>query len=260
MPRRVFGCVGALFAVALIFWTALAAAPAMAEPTHAELACGECHRAGDAVTPVNAEELTARQETLCGACHESALVFSHPTGFAPNRPLAVGFPLDAAGKMSCGTCHDLHASESGSGALRATSNGADICGACHDSGFFEAMADKGRSLHTSGHLNARPQPSTRIDAFSSTCLVCHTKNLSFADAGGGSRNTWLNAGGSINHPIGSVYRQVASRRGYWSPDMLPKEVALPDGKVGCVSCHEGYSRNHGRLVRPDRLCFDCHDK
>ena len=36
----------------------------------------------------------------------------------------------------------------------------------------------------------------------------------------------------------------------------------PDGGIGCVSCHAGYSAEHGGLVLPatgSGLCYACHD-
>ena len=43
---------------------------------------------------------------------------------------------------------------------------------------------------------------------------------------------------------------------------LSKKILLPMGLVSCVSCHEGYSQNHGKLVISNAgsaLCFACHD-
>jgi predicted CXXCH cytochrome family protein len=57
------------------------------------------------------------------------------------------------------------------------------------------------------------------------------------------------------------YRSAQPQSTYRAAALLPREVFLPDGKVGCVSCHAGYSREHGRLVLTldkSRLCMSCH--
>lgn len=68
-----------------------------------------------------------------------------------------------------------------------------------------------------------------------------------------------------NHPIGIRYQDL-SRPKDLSPlrpaSLLPREVALPDGKVGCVSCHNLYAQKRYLLTVPikgSELCFTCHD-
>lgn len=68
--------------------------------------------------------------------------------------------------------------------------------------------------------------------------------------------------GSANHPIGRSYAAAVPYGGYRPEILLSKSVWLPDGKISCVSCHQGYSSDHGKLVTPKRgsaLCYECHD-
>lgn len=262
-PRRAPACSGLgagriirslLLAVSLL----LSAMTALAEPSGSEAPCEDCHASSMPVTAANAGDLTASQRSLCGGCHRGALEASHPTGFVPDRALPAEFPLGPQGEMTCSTCHVVHGEAPAQ--LRTAATGTEFCLGCHDATFFSEMADQGRSMHGSGHLDARTQRAWRIDAYSTQCMVCHQKNVSIAGDGSSKENGWLNAAGSVNHPIGSSYRQIASRDGYWGPEMLPDEILLPNGLVSCVSCHDGYSRRHGNLVRPERLCMDCHNK
>jgi len=46
-----------------------------------------------------------------------------------------------------------------------------------------------------------------------------------------------------------------------SKGSLPKEIWLPDGKLSCVSCHQPYKKEHGKLVVTNAnssLCLQCH--
>ena len=46
------------------------------------------------------------------------------------------------------------------------------------------------------------------------------------------------------------------------PNPTVYDEVLPDGKISCISCHQGYDEQHGALVldnRADGLCFSCHD-
>jgi predicted CXXCH cytochrome family protein len=126
-------------AAALLF--VLAALSALSDPTageetpmgpHTGLPCGICHVVDDGDRPADPAALTARQETLCAGCHEGDLGMhpgsSHPTGFAPARALPAAFPLDAEGRFTCSSCHDLHGTAV---ALLRGEGGAWPCMACH---------------------------------------------------------------------------------------------------------------------------------
>ena len=199
---------------------------------------------------------------MCGSCHRGAFEASHPTGFWPNRPLPADFPLESSGQMTCVTCHDLQ--DSGRIGLRgaaAANAGQELCLSCHEEGFFAAMADGGLSLVRRGHLDARAERRPQsIDPYSMQCAQCHEENVSLAGDTFRVPLRIANSTGMANHPIGSDYARAAAGRGYRPAAMFAGEVLLADGKVSCVSCHQGYSREHGALVmRETELCLTCHD-
>ncbi|MEO5348094.1 MAG: cytochrome c3 family protein [Magnetococcus sp. YQC-3] len=225
--------------------------------------CQDCHLA-DKVDAKNGSLLVTTQEKMCVQCHANAVRLSHPSGFFPKRALAAQFPLDWKGTLTCSSCHTIHAS--GAGLLRSTQRGPAFCHECHDAKFFEAMADRGTSVTLSGHLDTRKQTEAvtlSLDAFTVQCLGCHS------DQEGGDRRVGINMGGvlqhnksSMNHPIGVNYEQTVRQGGYHPLTRLPPEILLPDGNVGCISCHEGYSGRHGKLVKSNAgsgLCLTCHD-
>lgn len=229
-------------------------------PFHPNLECAGCHLAGQGTTEINAAQLTASQEVLCGQCHRGALELSHPTGFRPARLLPADYPLDWKGDMTCGSCHDIHQGKAG--LVRGDKTGKALCLSCHEERFFVQMADKGVSLQRLGHLSAKANPLKReLDPYSIQCLDCHVSSGDAprvrVDSGGVLRHT-----GGVNHPIGIDYEK-ASRSGlYKAFSRLHNDIKLPDGKVSCVSCHAGYSKQHGALVMSNRgsaLCLECHD-
>jgi predicted CXXCH cytochrome family protein len=219
--------------------------------------CESCHLAGSDVTPETARRLTTTQERMCGRCHEGGVEASHPTGFVPERPLPAAFPLDWKGEVTCSTCHDIH--EPAPGRLRVAKRGPGFCLSCHDAEFFESMPEAGVSLMASGHLDARSEPMQigQIDPYSMQCVQCHEDRMSLP--GDGIRGTFSasNGTGMRNHPIGAMVRvQVGGREARGGRD---GEVLVPGGKVSCLSCHRGYSRQHGAMVTDDPpLCLRCH--
>ena len=238
-----------------------AAGGRMAHPSGTD--CGDCHVA-TAVGQVQAPKLLAFQEVLCIGCHERAVEVSHPTGFVPRRKLPAEYPLDWKGDLTCSTCHIVHGREPG--LLRGKKHGREFCLACHDRAFFRNMKDAGTSLVVSGHLDlGRIHGTIDIDRHSLNCLGCHAGSHSGGGSVSVSRNGVLrHASGSAPHPIGRSYRE-ASRNGGFRPEyeLAQKKILLSDGRISCVSCHEGYKQDHGRLVLPlarSALCLACHAK
>ena len=221
--------------------------------------CNDCHLARGKIDQTNAKTLVASQEELCKPCHLNALTANHPTGIKPiNVPPQI-FPLDWKGDLTCSTCHSLHNNEPG--LLRVKRHGKELCQSCHDEKFFLNMKDGGSSVMSFGHLDARASLVGDIDSFSIQCMSCH-------DSLTGSLNVRLSGevirhnSNRVNHPIGMRYADSLSYGGYRPIAMLAGEIVLPDGKVSCISCHQGYSDKHGKLVmdnRGDGLCLSCHD-
>jgi predicted CXXCH cytochrome family protein len=100
---------------------------------HAGLRCEVCHVVDAAGRPLEPVALTARQETFCAGCHAETLgpvpASSHPSGLVPARALPDAFPLDAEGRLTCSSCHDLHGS--GVSLLRGGGGMDQACLACH---------------------------------------------------------------------------------------------------------------------------------
>jgi predicted CXXCH cytochrome family protein len=123
------------------------------------------------------------------------------------------------------------------------------------------MKDGGSSLMSFGHLDARASLAGGIDSFSIQCMSCH-ESLSAGLNVRVSEDVIRHDGSQISHPIGMRYEKSALYGGYRPVPLLPQEIVLPDGKVSCISCHQGYSDKHGKLVMDNtgsRLCFSCHD-
>ncbi len=194
----------------------------------------------------------------CVRCHGGLAQVSHPTDFYPRRELPAEFPMTEHGKMTCNTCHDI--SRQSASSVRGGEIGQKFCDACHSGSFFARMADEGHSLEASGHLKRFNSARSLIDSYSIQCMECHPNNGTIGSQRMASIGFMAIGGGAANHSIGASYRQAASRGNYRPAASLPKEMLLTDGKVGCLSCHQGYTQQHGKLVLAGNLCTYCHDK
>jgi predicted CXXCH cytochrome family protein len=224
-------------------------------------ACSTCHLAGHDTTRDNARLLTTSQEKLCERCHPGALQVSHPSGFNPGRPLPAQYPVDWKGDLTCSSCHDVH--DDANLRLRGTARGKAFCLACHPRAFFDKMRDGGISTVQSGHAGgAGSMPPQGLDPFSLQCLGCHGQQGD-GDSSLIDRNLVLrHARGNMNHPIARNYAAASRFGGFRSPSQLSRKILLPAGQLSCVSCHLGYSKEHGKLVMQNQrsaLCLECHE-
>lgn len=248
--------------VALVTGRALFARLQPSDGPHlAQTDCGTCHLAGKNVTAQQANLLTANQEALCARCHPAATQVSHPSGFQPKIPPPKTYPLDWKGDLTCSTCHDIHSGRPG--ILRGDRVGKDFCLACHAPDFFQKMRDGGASL-MAGHLaKGVDSQAPELDTYSLKCMQCHGERATPRLATSVDRNGVVrHASQSANHPIGMNYQRATSFGGYRARASVERKLMLPDGKVGCVTCHAGYQKEHGKLVVPrekSALCFECHD-
>ena len=106
-----------------------------------------------------------------------------------------------------------------------------------------------------------------LDKHTRACLGCHD-GVSAPDS---TNTTPWNPGKGFtgdrgrSHPVGVPYSRRASRLGgarLRPASLLPREIRLPGGTVGCLSCHNLYARDRHRLAVPIKgsaLCFSCHD-
>lgn len=232
------------------------------DPHPANTACAECHLAGADTTPADAAQLTRSQEALCGSCHPGALTVAHPTGFPAARPLPAEYPLDWKGDVTCSTCHQIHGAQPGR--LHGDKRHKALCLSCHETTFFERMADAGLSLQRSGHLAAGTVDlaGLDLDPYSLHCLGCHADKTRGGTVAVDQRGLLRHASGAVNHPIGMRYPGNRPTARFHPAARLRAQILLPDGRLSCVSCHEGYTEKHGALVMPNHgsaLCLECHD-
>ena len=191
----------------------------------------------------------------CRGCHVKQTQRGHPSGFVAQRTLPPGFLLEPGGRFACRTCHDAQLA---GGSL-------PTCGRCHEPTFFAAMVDGGTSLNGQAHPEVLDGPSNAgVHSAVTACLSCHMDHGDGQGAGTGAGGLMYAASRSAprNHPIGLPYDRATVYGGYVPAAMLPPEVKLFDGRLGCLSCHRSYSARHGSTVLPtagSRLCFACHD-
>ncbi len=214
--------------------------------------------AGTDTTAANAAMLISSQEKLCGGCHANALKMSHPSGFTPppGKAIPADYPLDWKGDLTCSTCHEVHSDLPGK--MRGLLLGSQLCMTCHGQAFFDKMRDRGESLMLSGHLGMRNSQNWKnLDPYSVQCMECHiSRGDVLVDPNMIVRH------GPQNHPIGRNYAAAERFGGFKPVSMLSKKIQLPNGMVSCVSCHESFTRNHGKLITSGNittLCFECHD-
>lgn len=229
-------------------------------------ACSSCHLAGDGANKENAHQLIAPQESLCAAaCHPKSVQVSHPSGIRPALAVPAAYPLDWKGDMTCSTCHSVHGSTPG--LIRGNARGRDLCLSCHDRAFFDKMADQGVSMISSGHnssVTAKADLSNLdIDAFTVQCMGCHGDYADLRGTTIDAKQVLRHAGKSVSHPIGQRYSESFQKGRYKPESVVNQRLFLPDGRLSCVSCHQGYTKEHGKLragKRGSALCFECHDK
>ncbi len=243
--------------------------------------CPGCH----AVTPVKGKRETLKMKApiqhLCGKCHgELEGTVSHPVEIAPvNAVLPADLPLSVEGKMTCSTCHDIHAAPPPGftlkwSFLRRQDAGQAFCSACHageDSGLMKKENSHSQAIGRAHmEFTTTDEKGGRIDNISRTCLSCHDGSLGLnADVAAGAWEhgvalSKFDPQGS--HPIGVNYKTARRKRGGLHPiGTLNPLIKLIGGKVGCCSCHDPYSHSQEpkMLVMSNsgsRLCLACHDK
>ena len=256
--------IAAIAATLLFAATWLYASVNLPEKHMGSHACANCHLAEENINRDNAHLLIASQEKLCASCHPKAVQVSHPSGIRPALAVPPAYPLDWKGDMTCSTCHDVHAQTAG--LMRGNARGRNFCLSCHDKQFFDKMADQGISMISSGHMSSMTAKvdlnKLGIDAYTVQCMNCHGN---YGDLNGSSIDEgqiMRHAGKGVNHPIGRLYSE-SFKKGKYKPEFtVNQRLFLPEGKLSCVSCHQGYAKDHGKLrvgKRGSALCFECHD-
>ena len=231
--------------------------------------------------------LVKEVDHLCLSCHPDNDKRSHPSGIIPAKTLPQTYPL-VKGKMVCTTCHfphphylntenqeDLESPSSqalhiqpGPYLLRARQAGKVFCFSCHQGSFTDETTDS----HAVAFSRAHTSPNTLdyeqkklIDDKSRECLSCHDGTISSSTHDRLNRLDWQhNQNIGMSHPISIDYEQSYLRkpREYHAPEKLDSRILLIDGKIGCETCHNHYSKYKKHLVMDNagsRLCLSCHN-
>ncbi|MDH4163676.1 MAG: cytochrome c3 family protein [Nitrospirota bacterium] len=237
--------------------------------------CGDCHAASPVKGDPQARVMKAPLSELCSRCHHRPdNTVSHPVDFTPlSGVFPADLPLSWDGKLTCSTCHDIHATSAQAGegpvpSLR-RSGGRAFCEACHSRGAGAPDAPSGHAqVLTTAHMEYDAMQTGRIDAVSSACLSCHDGSIGApATVRIGSFRHGIRTGDTaqeLSHPVGVSYRRAMLRRGgLRPPETLDRRIRLVNGKVSCASCHNMFSREARLLTVANNrsgLCLECHDK
>ncbi len=238
--------------------------------------CTLCHEMGVNDTVLSTDMGTA----TCYQCHEAVAknAYMHPVDIQPRTiHVPFDFPLSRDGLLTCSTCHDVHAPAitpfgTKTYFLRRLQRGKPFCDSCHEQG--DAMAGGHEGALGMAHLEsdaaafATSAAFMGIDPLSRQCISCHDGNFAASvtlNTGQWQHHSSLMNHDSGSHPIGIDYEAARLARGGRS-DLRPIEevdrrITFYDGRVGCGSCHNPYSRNEKKLVMSNRrsaLCFACH--
>ena len=202
----------------------------------------------------------------CRACHVKLdQKRSHPSDVYPSMTVPQDMPL-TDGKLTCLTCHYVHrrdntllSSEKDS-FLRRQVKGIFFCTLCHKVNQNRHIVFE--NIHAGTFTES--DRSSRIDRISLGCIECHDTHFKVPLNTPGA-GTWNHYQREFNHIIGVPYKKLTARRMHeFTPEeMLGKEIRLFNGKIGCGTCHNIYSREKKLLAvnnNKSRLCLECHIK
>ena len=251
---------------------------------------------------------TGRQDAasspdMCLSCHDGFVMDSrslwkqghlgHPVGMVPSDrvrlPVAGGepvFPMNAEGRMYCGTCHSPHhhgsATRTPPPFMRVGLENGDLCQACHSD--HKSVADSSHAPPSSRRRSSEPDYTER-----GVCTRCHVAH----DAQGpvmwarepGSGKSVADALCHSCHDGDVAYYQHPQVIEAWSQALRAGLIAdegapMPvfdsagsrslTGVIGCPTCHDAHRERAAGLPgeRPGRflrragvrgfLCADCH--
>ncbi len=224
--------------------------------------CNKCHWDVEK----KAADLKPVLSSICTDCHADAKQkLSHPVDVFPETSIPADMPL-VEGRLGCITCHVAHPFSLKNKPfnyfmLRRPGKGSAFCIACH------GINEKGHIVFEKIHQGSYKvtDRSTSLDSYTLQCIECHDKRINDPmDSLGAGR--WKHFGGSnLNHPVGVSLGRIAGQKPReYNPEIaLPREIRLFDGKIGCGTCHNAYSKEKNLLVvgnYKSRLCLACHIK
>lgn len=199
--------------------------------------------------------------TTCEQCHlDGRAQLSHPIDISPGMPIPADMPLEN-GALRCITCHYVHPfsfqdERPRYSLLRRPGRGAVFCRACHERNTKEHVLFE--SVHP--YPDQKISWETSLDTYTLQCIECHNDKIYVPQGASG-----IGMSGRHNHPVGISFARIAGRsaRRFNPLSTLPQEIRLYNGKIGCGTCHSGYSKEKYMLVENNlksRLCLTCHNK
>jgi predicted CXXCH cytochrome family protein len=166
------------------------------------------------------------------------------------------------GRITCLTCHDGQAAQGheqrasrGNPLLRGGEDGPAFCARCH----VQTQPPGHKTDYPWAHPTAQRRVSGKVDQESAACMTCHDGTIA-SDAGSHSQPPGLAQ--SPDHAVGTLFAAKPGGELVLVPtSRLDRRVRLMDGKLGCGSCHNVYTRQPNILVmnnRGSQLCLTCH--
>ncbi|MBA4366932.1 MAG: hypothetical protein C0403_04760 [Desulfobacterium sp.] len=226
-----------------------------------ETECGLCHL--DAKN--DPHSLKTLSSDKCEGCHvDRRSTLSHPFNIIPEGTIPVDMPL-VDGKLTCVTCHFTHPFSIrnpilGFYLLRRPGKGVSFCSVCH------RIDAKGHILFENVHHGSFRETDREqtLDEYTLQCIECHDRQIDRSMRSLGAGN-WLHRAIDLNHPVGVSYQQAANHKSqdFHPQATLPSEIRLYNGKIGCGTCHNVYSKEKYMLAIGNRrsgLCLQCHIK
>ncbi len=256
-----FLVIGALIGVsAIVAYTVLEGGP----HDFKEGDCPRCHVDASG----NPKAMTAPITRLCQPCHKKInRKSSHPVDISPDF---IRIPADLPltdGKITCNTCHNVHDRKTSAFLdktyfLRRPSAGREFCIACHQVNPVRKSHAEIIAVAHVGSKYAVSNSAQPLDALSVACISCHDGSIGRAVQNEIGVGVWSHVQGY--HPIGVSYQEARMKRGGLHPlTRVDRRIRFFDGKIGCETCHDTYSKNPMKLVMSNdgsRLCLSCHDK
>jgi len=266
-PRFVF-----VLMILLFFTSQVCLADMPDNPHHFQMYCSACH---DTSGNNSIGELHVDINQACGtpACHDVSSPVSHPVGVMADERSSTELPLGDMGQITCITCHD-DLNNYYDNYLRETEGG-DICASCHY-GKGNNVMERSHWLFTNkAHWDGKNsgiaeeiETAGGLDIESYTCLSCHDDMTVVIPGENESTFEKVQRWNEMrNHAIGMDYAKKAIRKSFYfnNPITLDESIRLFNGRVGCGSCHNLYSKNKNSLAIATnsrggngQLCRQCH--
>ena len=223
--------------------------------------------------------ITDERSSWVGKLRYGPGVSNHPVQVVPSAAIRVpdGWPVDVDGSITCRTCHEELPSLDGGADARLRDFDAqraepsEFCTKCHTQGAGNGAAAIHWQAVGVAHVKADDVSSgsrgRALDRQTTQCLGCHdgVNAVESRNPTPWNRGRGYAGDGQRNHPVGVEYPDRTPRGSsvpFRPVSLLPEQVVLPEGKVGCVSCHDLYSEKKHLLtvtIEGSELCFTCHD-